>query len=574
MALFSLKNDKRDLITSEGFLPLADAVEAASKEPIIDDREQLSQQKLLVREVYTRRPVFDIKGNQLSMIAVVDFGTKEYGLFVVDGQLGGKLHESVREKLKSWGGVMRVERRADVAFIATLNNAISSSGKDANASDSSLLIKELYESAFDVNGSDVHLECRKDTDGNGFAVLKYRIHSQMVTRRQYSVPQADAMVAYMFTHMSDRTSLSDPTFRPDAKSQSCMVPMKGKDNREYKLRLKYITLADGWDLIARVLPAQAEEARSFEQLGYEKSQIDLMRNAVCKSIGLTVICGPTGSGKTTTLKTMMEFDPARGRRKRYSVEDPVEFKIFGVSQISIRRNDHDDDGSSAQFLGVLRDVLRGDPDDVMVGEVRDSETAKLVSEFVLTGHKIYTSIHSSGAIQTYLRLNCLGVHQTIMTARDYASIFMFQRLLPTLCPKCKIKLVDFLGENPKSELQKTAKEIEYYFKLNLDDIYVANHSGCDQPGCFHGVSGTTVVAEVFMPDPQIRQMISESKYDAAEVYWRKTRKTAYDDPDMTGKTAFEHALYKMSKGLIDPRSIEAEFEKISTYERIDLISEE
>ncbi|MYM53584.1 ATPase, T2SS/T4P/T4SS family, partial [Pseudomonas aeruginosa] len=130
--------------------------------------------------------------------------------------------------------------------------------------------------------------------------------------------------------------------------------------------------------------------------GYEDSQIHQIELAVGRSIGLISIAGPTGSGKSTTLKTMMEFDPKRMLKKRYSVEDPVEYKIFGVSRISNQRGDHEEEGGSNEdFIGVLRDVLRADPNDVMVGEIRDRVTTQMMADFVLTGHKIYTTVHTA-----------------------------------------------------------------------------------------------------------------------------------------------------------------------------------
>ena len=118
----------------------------------------------------------------------------------------------------------------------------------------------------------------------------------------------------------------------------------------------------------------------------------------------------------------MEADPNRRERKRYSVEDPVEYKIFGVSQISVQRDDHEEEVDSiTALLGTLRDVLRGDPDEVMVGETRDPATASVVADFVMTGHKLYTTLHTSSAFGAILRLNRLGLDRHILADRHFIS---------------------------------------------------------------------------------------------------------------------------------------------------------
>ena len=141
-------------------------------------------------------------------------------------------------------------------------------------------------------------------------------------------------------------------------------------------------------------------------------------------------------------------------------------------------------------------------------------------------------------------------------------VIAFQRLLPELCKHCKLPADQVLSERKLSLFREK-------YKLDSSQIY------CSQEGdCKHcqgrGITGSTVVAEVVAPDKTIRSLIAQGHDEQAEDYWRLTRRTAYDDADMTGKTAYEHALYKISQGRIDPRDLEREFEPLEIYELVEV----
>ncbi|WP_404299033.1 GspE/PulE family protein [Alicycliphilus denitrificans] len=498
-----------------------------------------------------------VSGNNLSGLAVLDLGAREVVLLVAEKLAGQSAHMELRERLGREHYKLADERLADVAVIAVLNEAIGKVTNDTTASDVNPLVDELFASAVTEKATDIHLCCREKT---GMVLL--RIHSRIFKYRQYDVETCKQMAGYMFSIMAESRSQSTGTFSLENKSMSCMIRFSHK-GLSYKLRYKFIRLADGWDVIIRILPMEipGEKNKSFAELGYENSQIRLLELSVTKSIGLIAITGPTGSGKSTTLKTMMEFDPKRQYKKRYSVEDPVEYKIYGVSQISIQRSDHEQEDDGKAWGGVLRDVLRADPNDIMVGETRDRATAKIVADFVLTGHKIYTTLHTASAIGSVLRLFRLGLDRQVLSDRQFIAALIFQRLLPVLCPKCKKPAADVLPARGQHLLT-------HKFGLNINQIYCSADEGCEHCGG-RGIIGSTVVAEVLSPDKVLRQHIAEGNDDKAEQYWRKSRTAAFDDRDMVGKTAFEHGLYKVSQGLIDPRDLEIEFEPLESYEVVE-----
>ncbi|MHC8347753.1 GspE/PulE family protein [Pseudomonas sp. RT6P73] len=503
--------------------------------------------------------VHGVVGNDLSAVAAVDLGGREAIILASEGAVGQRLHMELRRRVVEAGYKLAQERLADVALIAEINNAITKEDIDNKASDVRPIVEEMIRDAINEKTTDIHICCR-ETSG----MVLFRIHSRIYQYHGFDVVTCEQVAGYMFTQMADSRTRSQGSFALEAKSLSCMIRTT-VNGTQYKLRYKFIRVADGWDVIIRILAVETpgQRNKTFAELGYEESQIKQLELSVGRSIGLIAITGPTGSGKSTTLKTMMEFDPKRLSKKRYSVEDPVEYKIFGVSQISIQRNDHqDDDAGDNEAIGVLRDILRGDPDDVMVGEIRDRVMTQMMADFVLTGHKIYTTIHTSSAIEVAIRLFRLGLDRHVLAARRFISALAFQRLLPVLCDQCKVPAKDVL---PEGKLSLLALK----YRLSTDNIYCSSESGCEHCNG-RGITGSTVVAEIITPDKVIRQKIADGLDEEAELYWRQSRTTRFDDVDMTGKTAFEHALYKVAAGQIDPRDLEQEFEPLESYELVEV----
>lgn len=417
----------------------------------------------------------------------------------------------------------------------------------------------ILEAGVKANASDIHICIRE----NG-AIVLIRIHGIMKQIMTLSTDEAIEAVGVAYNKLAVETSRSRtaPQFNQRAK-QYCMIDRVVHGHR-WRFRYQSSNVEDGLDVVMRILPAQMiAKTKSLAELGYEESQKEMMRLAMMRSVGAIFIAGETGSGKSTTLMTLMTMEPERSRYKWYSIEDPVEYKMHGVSQIPVQRDTSDDD--NAPFIEAFRALLRMDPNVMMIGEIRDKETADLFAPAVMSGHRCLTTVHAPSGFGIVARLGSAPIMmpRTILAGKRFISALIYQSLVPTLCPHCSMLASDVLDHNYLSYIQEK-------FSVDTSRIRVASGKNCGHPNCVNGVAGQTVAAEVIIPDSQMLILLREGKDAEAETMWRMTRTAGFDNPDMNGKTAFEHALYKCLNGKVDPRHLEETFESFRTYEKVEI----
>lgn len=254
----------------------------------------------------------------------------------------------------------------------------------------------------------------------------------------------------------------------------------------------------GEKVVMRILGAQTKEWK-IDSVGLSERNLGLIRTAIKKPYGLVLISGPTGSGKSTTLYTLLnEVD--RDKHNVLSLEDPVEYTIAGVSQSQVRPE------IGYSFANGLRTTLRQDPNIIMVGEIRDSETANLAVQAALTGHLVLSTIHTNSAIGIVPRLLDMGVEPYLIP--PVLCLGVAQRLVRTLCPGGGKKVA------PDSSMRKMLDEqfadvpAEYRKALpNFDNIYRLDPT----PECPAGTQGRVACFEVFDMSPELEKAILEGK---------------------------------------------------------------
>lgn len=424
-----------------------------------------------------------------------------------------------------------------------------------------VLYDELVHKAVELNASDIHFEIGDEA----FSRVRLRIFGRLKDWKTVNTALLKgALTAAYSKRTKTGTNSSGALSLERAMNTITEQVVHGKT---YNGRFNGYPLVNGYDVVMRLLDSDPRsQIPSIEALGYSPSHIDeQILPAIRKNAGMMVIAGSTGSGKSTALRSFIHALPDRDALKIYGVEDPVEYLNPFMRQISVQRNSDDpEDVVKMKFLSALRSVLRMDPDVLMLGEVRDRDSAALASEFNRTGHRVFTTVHGDGCVDVLARL-CgeeIGIHHTTLAAKRYLSAVMYQKLLPKLCPHCKLPAQDHLP-------QATQDILRHKFLVDPATMCVANEQGC--PHCqvaeigMAGTRGLTVVAEILSPTPDILSAIALRDWAQVERLWRSQREVGFDAPAMQGKTAFEHALYKATQGLVDPRDIEADFESFATY---------
>ncbi len=525
-----------------------------------------------------------LAGNLQNDMAAVLVGGRNVLVIVTESRRSSQHTLTLAARIEAAGYRVAGYFPASTAVVQKLNlgEAVKEKRSRAVTSNSQTLFYELISDTIRKHGTDLHLCVRP---GNRGAAM-IRQHTRIVSLRKVPASELVDVCHAAFNTMSQADSQSQNQFSPDSKSLDTVLEITA-DQRKVKLRFQWVKTFDGGDAVFRVLPMansldfaapetdadgviskefirQKDRVPTLPDLGYAQSHVDLMELGQARNSGLITVCGVTGSGKSTTIRTLLSYDPDRGKRKRYSLEDPVEYKIYGVSQIAVKRASAGDD---SEMLAMANALLRADPDDVMLGEVRTREMGQTLELMVLSGHRVYTTLHTASAFGAVKRLgsDVIGIKREILSDPNFLSLLIYQALLPVLCEHCKLPAQDRLDPKMRTQMER--------FGLDTRKLFVENPQGCAKCGGV-GVKGQTVAAEVVVLNAAMRRMIEHGQLVEAETLWRQSRRAAFDEDDMTGKTALEHALYKVSLGLVDPYEAQRPFTPYPLHEIVPLVKKD
>lgn len=306
--------------------------------------------------------------------------------------------------------------------------------------------------------------------------------------------------------------------------------------------------------------------RSLDQAGYAPSQLRLWRLAGRSCAGLILTGGVTGSGKSTTAQLFLETLPGLELKAIYTVEDPIEYPIRGVHQIEVLRDLGSEDETRRRYARVLQALLRGDPDGVFIGEVRDRMTAGFALQIAATGHLSMSTLHVRMISNMVPRLtdSDMGLSRGALTNPDIINLLAFQSLVPLVCPVCALEPAAAAEADP--EVAELLQVLDEKFRVPTARMRFKNAGGCT--ACQHrGTAGRTVVAEMWQPDRRWLQMVRSGDDYEALLYYRGLSDRDFGSGDMTGKTVFEHALSKAIAGRVDPRVCN----DFQTFERFEIL---
>ena len=255
--------------------------------------------------------------------------------------------------------------------------------------------------------------------------------------------------------------------------------------QEFDFRVSTLPTIYGEKVVLRLLEkAAVVERYSIETLGFEKEQLDLFLKGIRRPWGMVLMTGPTGSGKSTTLHTALKFIKSP-RKNIITVEDPVEYRQPGIQQVQVKAE------IGLDFARSLRSILRQDPDIIMLGEIRDQETAEIAVKAALTGHLVLSTLHTNDAVSTLVRLINIGVEPFLVASA--VNVAAAQRLVRRICKNCK------------ESYRPTADELAL-FAPDPGPEFLYRGRGCK--ACRNvGYAGRMALYEVFSVGPDVRRML-------------------------------------------------------------------
>ncbi len=312
-------------------------------------------------------------------------------------------------------------------------------------------IDSILDFATKERASDIHIDPRADD-----IIIRLRVDGQIGEVGTLPRRLHEEMIARLKILSGARTDLH-------------AVPQDGRWRTEvsgdsYNVRISFMPTYYGENAVMRILPVHTNRDISFAKLGFTPDHVRAIAAALRCNHGLILVTGPTGSGKTTTLHACLA-EKAREPLSIITLEDPVEYEITGVRQVHIRHT------HGVTFASGLRAALRQDPDVIMVGEIRDAETASVAIHTALTGHLVLSTLHTNSALETIPRLIDMGIDHYLLAST--LKLVVAQRLIRTICREC-------FGE------------------------------GCD--GCrLSGYISRSVIAETCEIDPGLRDLIASKQ---------------------------------------------------------------
>lgn len=438
--------------------------------------------------------------------------------------------------------------------------------------DAERLLSELVTAAVKLRASDIHIWLWNKA-GEEWGRVDFRIDGRAKKQvkfsggyDQYKILEEIVKVAY--GSLAEEGSTSDPNFLHN-KDQYCSIKTALGGNINVQIRYQSFSLYYGNSYAIRVPLVEDAKVRTFKELGLSPSQEKDVSLGVRRRRGLVLTCGTTGSGKSTTNFNMVMSIPDKDSKIIYELADPVEREGKGIRQKQVQRQTEQAGKNASKYAGPIRDLLRGDPDVIIVAEMRDPDTGNAIETAVLTGHQIYTTLHVGSAFEAVTRVTSkdIGMSLEVVGGKSFLNLIIYQHLLAVLCPHCSHDHIEatklgFLTNRLQAQIVQK-------FGISIEGVRFENAEGCPQCN-FVGTKGRTLAAEVVLMNDELRRLIREGKFGQAEELWRLTRKAEFYEEDCTGKTALEHALYKMSIGQIDPRQIEEEFDPFELYSVIPL----
>ena len=402
-------------------------------------------------------------------------GREVEAVLATRGEVANLINRAYRHKADGVDEALQDVKDTDIVSIAE-NIQESEDLLDANKAPVIKLVNMLLFQALKLRASDIHLQPYADR-------FQVRMRIDGVLYDMESVPKRAQEAIISRVKVMGKMDIAERRLPQDGRA-SIRV-----GDGDVDVRISTVPVAGGERVVFRILD-KTTKIYSLDQIGLENEAERTIRRYINYSHGVIFVTGPTGSGKTTTLYACLDAINAPDLNI-LTIEDPVEYNLDGISQVQVNVK------KGLTFAAGLRSFLRQDPDVMMVGEVRDNETADIAIRAALTGHLVFSTVHTNDSASTVTRLIDIGVEPYLVSSS--LLLVIAQRLLRTLCPNCR---------EPVTPTQEMLYHLED-LKLSIDqfpDGKLMKGKGCDE--CFRsGYAGRTAIYEVMPIDTHIQEQI-------------------------------------------------------------------
>lgn len=421
---------------------------------------------------------------------------------------------------------------------------ISAAQSAIDITDTQRRLGNILQRVINMGASDLHI-----TRNDVLAVFEARVNGVLTPFMQVKAAHCDEMVFVLYN--VEATTRETTWNRAIPQNANILYNMEGKP---YRFRYAHFPIfgesPECYHAVLRIIPSglQKEGLGSLDKIGVSACESEDLKKILSHPYGAYVIAGTTGSGKSTTLKTLMEWLQINRYEDRgcfLTVEDPVEYQIYGAKQSSVIS------GDEGGFHAAIKSALRRDPDVLMIGEIRDSISANALAGAVESGHYCFTTIHAGSIVSLLQRMSALGIGSDKLSTPGFLAGLQCQKLIPMLCDCCK----------------------QVYTAQNLSGrtftLYTASEEGCT--ACNQsGIKGRQIVMEYFLPGYEELAAISQQAWLQVFMLWRKKRYTAAGLTE--GFDIREKVMAKVLQGQVDARWFAMEFGAIPS-EDLEIVVE-
>ncbi len=367
------------------------------------------------------------------------------------------------------------------------------------------IVNEIILGAIALHASDIHFDPTPDVLN-----VRIRVNGELIEYAQ--VP------ASVRKNLVTRIKIISGMNITESRLPQDGAIKKINDNLDLDLRVSSLPIADGEKIVIRILDYSMSTG-GLDNLGFLPNNLEKIKKLIAIPNGMILVTGATGSGKSTTVYSILNVLNTTNRNI-ITVEDPVEMKIKGINQVQVMNE------IGLSFSNTLRSILRQDPDVIMIGEIRDDETARIAVRASITGHLVLSTIHTNNSLNTIERLLDMEIERYLLGSA--LSGIISQRMVKKLCPKCR------------TEVPVTPYEKNIYKKvLNMDVEKKYQANGCNE--CINGYNGRITLQEVLIINQEIRDAIINN------VSKEKLRDLVYKKENVI--TLLEDGLYKVMQGL-------------------------